>query len=496
MLCPYLFNFYEIHDKLFGSSGMTIFMKENLKSISIYQDWLKVQAKPLKDIAGLLCDNASKVNGEVHSFIEIDKDVITQRAEVIEKQSKDPLWGIPIAIKDNICIKDNLTTCASHILDGYKPPYSATVIEKLRSQGALLFGRANMDEFAFGSSCETSYYGPTKNPKDLERIPGGSSGGSVASVVAGQVVAALGSDTGGSIRQPASLCGAVALKPTYGRVSRYGLIAFASSLDQIGPITNNVEDCAKILEVISGHDEKDSTSVEKDVPKYTESLNNDINGLTIGIPNEYFIEGIEEDVKTRVDEAIEILKGLGAKVVNISLPHTKYAVSCYYIIAPAEASSNLSRYEGVHYGHRAQADNIIDMYTNSRNEGFGAEAKRRILLGTYALSSGYYDAYYLKAQKVRTKIADDFKEAFKTCDCILTPTSPTTAFKIGERLDDPLKMYLSDVFTIPANLAGIPAISVPCGEDSNALPVGLQFMSKAFDEEMLIRVAHAYEQGR
>jgi aspartyl-tRNA(Asn)/glutamyl-tRNA(Gln) amidotransferase subunit A len=352
----------------------------------------------------------------------------------------------------------------------------------------------NMDEFAFGSSCENSYYGPTKNPWDTTRIPGGSSGGSAAAVAAGEVVAAFGSDTGGSIRQPASMCGVVGFKPTYGRVSRYGLIAFASSLDQIGPITRNVSDCALLLEIISGYDPKDSTSVNVEVPSYTGSLSKSIEGMTIGIPEEYFQSGIDEDVKKCVDEAIEVLKGLGAKTMDISLPHTKYAVSCYYIIGPAEASSNLARYDGVHYGHRDRtADDIIDLYIGSRNEGFGSEAKRRVLLGTYALSKGYYEAYYLKAQKVRTKIADDFREAFKKCDCILTPTSPTTAFKIGDRMDDPLKMYLSDIFTIPANLAGLPAVSIPCGIDRNDLPVGLQLMAKPFAEEVLVQVAHAFQ---
>ena len=452
----------------------------------------------MSSVAKDLAVRATEINKDVRSFIAIDSDVISDRALSLDKQTKKgKIWGVPVALKDNIAIKGGLTTCGSRVLEGFKPPYDATVVEKLKTGGALLMGRANMDEFAFGSSCETSCYGPTRNPRDLSRIPGGSSGGSCAAVASGQVVAALGSDTGGSIRQPAALCGVVGFKPTYGRVSRYGLVAFASSLDQIGPITNNVEDCARMLEVISGHDEKDSTSVDIDVPEYTASLGKDIKGLTVGIPKEYFTEGISPDVAKRVQEAIEVVKGLGAKIVDVSLPHTKYAVSCYYIVAPAEASSNLARFEGVHYGRRSGiADNLIDMYIASRNEGFGDEAKRRILLGTYALSSGYYDAYYLKAQKVRTKIADDFRAVFADCDCILTPTSPTTAFKIGERMDDPLKMYLSDIFTIPANLAGLPAMSVPCGEDKDGLPVGLQLMAGPLKEETLIRVAHAYERGR
>lgn len=472
-------------------------MDMNLNNIDDYKKWLTLQKEPLKKIAGELGENISRVNKDIHAFISVEKDTLEKRAGRIEvKNKKGRLWGVPVATKDNICVKGELTTCASRVLEGFRPPYSAAVVEKLEEEGALIVARANMDEFAFGSSCETSCYGVTRNPCDTSRIPGGSSGGSAAAVAAGQVVAALGSDTGGSIRQPAALCGVVGLKPTYGRVSRYGLIAFASSLDQIGPLTRNVADSALMLEVISGHDKMDSTSVERPVPKYTDSLAKDIKGITIGIPKEYFTSGIDDDVNERVHAAIDVIKRLGAKTIDISLPHTKYAVSCYYIIAPAEASSNLARYDGVHYGYRTKkADNLIDMYTFSRNEGFGEEAKRRILLGTYSLSSGYYEAYYLKAQKVRTRITEDFSKAFTACDAILTPTSPTTAFKIGEKTDDPLKMYLSDIFTIPANLAGIPAISVPCGKGNGGLPVGLQFMAKPFAEETLFRVAHAYERA-
>ncbi|MFC1548423.1 Asp-tRNA(Asn)/Glu-tRNA(Gln) amidotransferase subunit GatA [Candidatus Omnitrophota bacterium] len=472
-------------------------MEDFLSSIDNYKRWLSGHGGSLAETAGTLADRASDIDKDIHAFISIERDSIVARASSLERSAeKGRLWGAPVAIKDNICVKGELTTCASHILDGFRPPYNATVIDKLLAEGALLMPRANMDEFAFGSSCETSYYGPTKNPWDLSRIPGGSSGGSVAAVASGETVAAIGSDTGGSIRQPASMCGVVAFKPTYGRVSRYGLIAFASSLDQIGPITRNVTDCALLLEVISGYDEMDSTSVNQEVPRYTESLSKDINGITIGIPKEYFGEGIDKGVRQRIEEAIETFKGLGAKTVDISLPHTKYAVSCYYIVGPAEASSNLGRYDGVHYGYRSpKAADIIDMYTNSRNEGLGAEAKRRILLGTYSLSSGYYEAYYLKALKVRTKIAEDFHEAFKVCDCIVTPTAPTTAFKIGEKMEDPLKMYLSDIFTIPANLAGLPAISMPCGMGENDLPVGLQLMARPFDEEILIKTAHAFERN-
>ncbi|HNX90708.1 MAG TPA: Asp-tRNA(Asn)/Glu-tRNA(Gln) amidotransferase subunit GatA [Candidatus Omnitrophota bacterium] len=461
-----------------------------------FREWIKKANKSIGDFTGIFVDRAKDMDREIKGFIEIDKKSIVSRAEQNKCQTDGRLWGIPIGIKDNICIEGELTTCASRILQGFRPPYNATVIEKLTSNGAVLFARANMDEFAFGSSCETSCYGPTKNPHDLSRIPGGSSGGSVAIVASGQVAAALGSDTGGSIRQPASMCGVVGLKPTYGRVSRYGLIAFASSLDQIGPITRNVTDSAEMLEIIAGYDEKDSTSVNIEVPKYVNALKKDINGMTIGVPKEYFIDGIEKDVLENIQAAIKTLKSMGAKIVDVSLPHTKYAVSCYYIIAPAEASSNLARYDGVHYGYRSKnAADLVEMYTASRTEGFGQESKRRILLGTYSLSSGYYDAYYLKAQKVRTKISDDFKKVFSVCDCVVTPTSPTTAFKIGERMDDPLQMYLSDIFTISANMAGIPAISVPCGKDKKGLPVGIQFMAKPFAEETLFNVAYAFEQG-
>jgi len=417
-------------------------------------------------------------------------------ALIYRNTKADTSKATAIAVKDNICVKDEPTTCGSRILEGFKPPYDATVIRKLKAAGFELIGKTNMDEFAFGSSCETSCYGPTRNPWDLERIPGGSSGGSAAAVAAGMVPMALGSDTGGSVRQPAALCGIVGMKPTYGRVSRYGLIAFASSLDEIGPLTTNVTDSAKLLNVISGCDEMDSTSADLPVPDFTKSLVNDVKKIKIGIPKEYFPEGgIDKEVLKSVEEAKKVLKSLGAELVEISLPHTEYAVSCYYIIAPAEASSNLARFDGDEYGLRVDAKNMIDMHIKTRTAGFGDEAKRRILLGTYVLSSGYYEAYYLKALKVRTLIKNDFEKAFKTCDIILTPTSPTAAFKIGERANDPLSMYLSDIFTIPANLAGIPGISVPCGFTKSGLPVGLQFLAKAFDEEALIRVAYTFERN-
>ncbi len=406
------------------------------------------------------------------------------------------LNGLPITIKDNICTEGLNTECCSKILQGFCPPYDATVISKLKKCGAEIFSlKANMDEFAFGSSTENSYFGPTHNPWNLECVPGGSSGGSAAAVSCDEAIWALGSDTGGSIRQPASFCAVVGLKPTYGRVSRFGLIAFASSLDQIGPITKDVQDAAILTQIISGYDPNDSTSVNKDVPDYTKSLTNDIKGLKIGIPKEYFIEGLDPEVKSITEEAINKLKTLGASVSQVSLPHTEYAVPVYYIIATAEASSNLARFDGVQYGYRAKSDNLVQMYKQTRAEGFGDEAKRRIILGTFALSHGYYDAYYLRALKVRTLIKQDFEQVFSDFDCIVAPTSPTAAFKIGERTSDPLKMYLSDIYTISVNLAGIPAISIPCGFTKNTLPVGLQIAAGAFNEEMLFRVAHTFEQN-
>ncbi|MBU1083599.1 MAG: Asp-tRNA(Asn)/Glu-tRNA(Gln) amidotransferase subunit GatA [Candidatus Omnitrophota bacterium] len=469
-------------------------MEDFLSSIKAFRAWSEASGRAPRENAVYLAERAAGIDKDINAFVGIDPDSIASSLTPSTPARK--LEGVPVGIKSNICIKDTLTTCCSRILENFRPPYDATVIQKLKKEGALLFPGLNMDEFAFGSSCETSFYGTTKNPWNTSCIPGGSSGGAAAGVAAGEITAALGSDTGGSIRQPASLCGVVGFKPTYGRVSRYGLIAFASSLDQIGPITRNMEDCAAIMGVISGYDERDSTSVDLPVPDYTGSLFADIKGMKIGIPEEYFTLGISKDVKRHLDEAVKVFRGMGAEIKEISLPHTKYAVSCYYIIGPAEASSNLARYDGVHYGYRdPSSGNIIDMYTNTRNGGFGAEAKRRILLGTYVLSSGYYEAYYLKAQKVRTKIKEDFTEAFGVCDCILTPTSPTTAFKIGEKVNDPLQMYLSDIFTIPANLAGLPAVSIPCGFGSDGMPIGMQLMGNLFEEETLIRAAHAFERN-
>ena len=408
-----------------------------------------------------------------------------------------PLGGIPVAIKDVISVEGESCTCASQILQGYVAPYDATVITKLRAAGAIPFGRTNMDEFAMGSSTENSSLRITRNPRDPERIPGGSSGGSAAVVAADEALASLGSDTGGSIRQPAALCGCVGLKPSYGRVSRYGLVAFASSLDQIGPFTHTVEDAALVLQAIAGHDPLDSTSLDLPVPDYSAPLNDGVKGLKLGVPKEYFVEGMDPQVEARVRAAIEVYRGLGAEIVEVSLPHTKYAVADYYIIATAEASANLARFDGVRYGKRAEAPrDLADHYGRTRGEGFGKEVKRRIILGTYVLSSGYYDAYYLRAQKVRTLIRRDFEAAFEKVDGLLSPTSPVPAFKIGERMADPLQMYLADIFTIAANLAGICGISIPCGDvetEGKKLPVGLQIMAPSFEEARLLRIARAYE---
>jgi len=409
------------------------------------------------------------------------------------------LAGVPVAIKDVISVAGHPCGCASKILEGYVAPYDATVISRLKQAGAIPFGRANMDEFAMGSSTENSAFGPSRNPWDTERIPGGSSGGSAAVVTADEAFVALGSDTGGSIRQPAALCGCVGLKPTYGRVSRFGLVAFASSLDQIGPLTKDVEDAALLMNVIAGPDPADSTCLDEPTPDYTAELGKGVNGLQLGLPKEYFIEGLDSQVEQRVREAVHHLEKLGAKVVDISLPHTEHALSTYYLIAPAEASANLARFDGVRYGFRAREINsLLEHYGKTREEGFGAEVKRRIILGTYALSSGYYDAFYLKAQKVRTLIRRDFSDAFAQVDAIVCPTSPTPAFKLGERTADPLSMYLADIFTLAANMAGICGISIPCGfatSEGKQLPVGLQILGKALDEATILRVAHAYEQS-
>ena len=439
--------------------------------------------------------------GRLNAFLTVTQDAALKRAEAIDRAAEagEPLpqlAGAVIAIKDNIVIRDVRTTAGSRILHNYKPPYSATVIERLEHAGAIIVGKTNCDEFAMGSSTENSAYGPVQNPWDTSRVPGGSSGGSAAAVAAGMAMGALGSDTGGSIRQPASLSGVVGLKPTYGRVSRYGLIAFGSSLDQIGPLANSVEDAARILGVIAGHDPRDSTSSNKEVPDYLQALGKDARGLRVGVPSEYYGEGLDPEVRDSIEAAIDKFKGLGAEIVEVSLPHTEYAVPVYYLIATAEASSNLARYDGIRYGFRAEeAATLKEMYSRTRDQGFGAEVKRRIMLGTYALSAGYYDAYYGKAQKVRSLIERDFREAFASCDVIATPTAPQPAFKLGEKTDNPIEMYLSDIYTITLNLAGVPGVSLPCGLSSNGLPIGIQLIGRHFDEATLLTAAHNLEQA-
>jgi aspartyl-tRNA(Asn)/glutamyl-tRNA(Gln) amidotransferase subunit A len=415
---------------------------------------------------------------------------------LVRKEKVPPLAGIPLAIKDLICTKGVATTCSSKILANYIPPYNATVVNRLNAAGCVMLGKTNMDEFAMGSSTESSAFKKTKNPWCLECVPGGSSGGSAAAVAADMCAGALGSDTGGSVRQPAGFCGVTALKPTYGRVSRFGLVAFASSLDQIGPMTKDVRDAAILLRTFAGHDPRDSTCANLPVPDYEAALTGEIAGLRIGIPAEYFIPGMDPEVESAIDQAIRVLERLRAVRERVSLPHTDYAIATYYLVATAEASSNLARYDGVKYGYRTpRSAHLIDMYMKTRREGFGPEVKRRILLGTYALSAGYYDAYYLKALKVRTLIRQDFTEAFKRCDVIVTPTSPTPPFRFGEKIDDPLQMYMEDIFTISANLAGVPGINVNCGFTKSGLPIGLQIIGKPFDEQTILKAAHAFEQA-
>ncbi len=441
------------------------------------------------------------VDEKVEAYISVTEDIAYRQAEEADRRIKaektfSPLLGIPIAVKDNMCTDGIRTTCASHILENFVPPYDATVVQRLKQAGYVLCGKPNMDEFAMGSSTENSGFFITRNPWDLERIPGGSSGGSAAAVAAGECIGSLGSDTGGSIRQPAACCGVVGLKPTYGRVSRYGLVAFASSLDQIGPITKDVTDAALMMNVIAGHDPRDSTSANMPAPDFTKTLKKSVQGLKIGIPKEYFIAGMDPEVEKAVRDALKTLEELGAAVSEVSLPHSDYAIATYYILATSEASSNLARYDGVKYGFRTPAPkDLLDMYMQSRDQGFGAEVKRRIMLGTYALSAGYYEAYYKKGQQARTLIKRDFEEAFNNVDVLVTPTAPTAAFKIGEKTTDPLQMYLSDIFTISVNLAGIPGISIPCGFTSGKLPVGLQLLGRHFDEASILHAAYAYEQA-
>jgi aspartyl-tRNA(Asn)/glutamyl-tRNA(Gln) amidotransferase subunit A len=447
-----------------------------------------------RDLVDELARRVEAVDPKLKAYLHLDLE--KARAEAEASDPARPLGGVPIAIKDVINVQGDPCTCASKILQGYVAPYDATAITKLRAAGAVPFGRTNMDEFAMGSSTENSSWGVTRNPWDLDRIPGGSSGGSAAAVGGHEAFAALGTDTGGSIRQPAALCSCVGLKPTYGRVSRYGLVAFASSLDQIGTFTKTVEEAALLLEIIAGHDPRDNTSVDRPVPPYRATLHQGVKGLRLGVPKEYFIAGIDPEVEKAVRAAISEYQRQGAEIVEVSLPHTSYAVAVYYIIATAECSANLARFDGVRYGRRAaNPKDILDLYGRTRAEGFGPEVKRRIILGTYVLSSGYYDAYYNRAQKVRRLIAEDFRLAFESCDALLTPTSPTPAFKIGERTQDPLQMYLADIFTIAVNLAGICGISIPCGFTSGKLPIGLQIIGPKWGEETMFRVAHAYEQA-
>jgi aspartyl-tRNA(Asn)/glutamyl-tRNA(Gln) amidotransferase subunit A len=445
-------------------------------------------------------ERIADTDSKIRAYLTLARDAALEQARQADERLKQdgarsPLLGVPLAVKDNFLTRGLRTTCASKILANFIPPYDATTVRKLRANGAVITGKTNLDEFAMGSSAENSAFFPTRNPWNLERIPGGSSGGSAAAVAADQCIAALGTDTGGSIRQPAACCGIVGLKPTYGRVSRFGIIAFASSMDQVGPLTKDVRDSALLLEAIAGQDPADSTSVDRPVPRYSEALTGDVKGLRLGIPKEYLVTGMQPEVERAVRTAVRALEKNGAVIEEISLPHTEYAVAVYYIVATAEASSNLARYDGMRYGHRAHAKDLTDTYMLSRQEGFGAEVKRRIMLGTYTLSEGYYDAYYLKAQRVRTLIKQDFDEAFKHCDVIVTPTAPTTAFKLAEKIQDPLQMYLSDIYTISINLAGLPALSLPCGFDQVGMPIGMQIVGKHFDEATILRVGHAYEQA-
>jgi aspartyl-tRNA(Asn)/glutamyl-tRNA(Gln) amidotransferase subunit A len=475
----------------------------NLWTLTIREahELLKTRAIGARELLDAVEARVAAVDGEIHAYLTLCREAARAQADAADRrlrsgESVTPLTGIPIALKDNLCTTGVKTTCASKILEGFIPPYDATVVARLRAQGAVFVGKTNMDEFAMGSSTENSAFGVTRNPWDRTRIPGGSSGGSAAAVAADECAGALGSDTGGSIRQPAACCGITGLKPTYGRVSRYGLVAFASSLDQIGPLTKDVTDCALMMNAIAGHDPLDSTSADVACPDFTQGLERGVRGLRVGVPKEYFIAGMDRSVEDAVKAAIGALEREGAIPVDVSLPHTEYAVAVYYLLATAEAGSNLARYDGVRYGHRAKAPaDLIDLYVRSRAEGFGPEVKRRIMLGTYALSSGYYDAYYAKAQRVRTLIKRDFDRAFERVDVIATPTAPTPAFRLGEKTQDPLQMYLSDIFTISVNLAGVPALSMPCGFSSEGLPIGLQLIGKPFDEETVLRAASTYEQA-
>jgi aspartyl-tRNA(Asn)/glutamyl-tRNA(Gln) amidotransferase subunit A len=474
----------------------------NQLTISQLADQLGRREISAREIMSACLEKIQRVDARLHAFISYDAADALAQAEAADQSlaagathREKPLLGIPVGIKDVIAVRDQPLNCGSKILGSFVSPYSATVVEKLKAAGAIVFGRLNMDEFAMGSSTENSAFGVTRNPWDDTRISGGSSGGSAAAVAAAECIASLGSDTGGSIRQPAALCGCVGFKPTYGRVSRYGLVAFASSLDQIGPFARDVRDAATVLGVISGHDPHDSTSVPTPVPDYSATLEAPIKGLKLGLPKEYMIGGLDAEVSAAVQAAVKHFEKLGAEIVEVSLPHTDYAVATYYIVATAEASANLARFDGIRYGARVNGQDPTDLYCKTRGAGFGAEVKRRIILGAYVLSSGYHDAYYLRAQKVRTLIRQDFLKAFEKVDAIVTPTTPTAAFKIGEKADDPLQMYLSDIFTISCNLAGICGLSMPCGFTANPkLPIGLQILGQPFGEETILRLAHAYEQ--
>ena len=475
----------------------------NQLSISELAPKLAKREMSAREVTQACLDRIAQVDEKIHAFISHDTADALAQADTADRllaesasHAQYPLLGIPIAIKDVLAVKNHPLNCASKILGKFISPYDATAIEKLKAAGAIVFGRLNMDEFAMGSSTENSAFGVTRNPWDPTRIPGGSSGGSAAAVAADECIASLGTDTGGSIRQPAALCGCVGLKPTYGRISRYGLVAFASSLDQIGPFTKNVADAATLLGVMSGHDQRDSTSIPQPVPDYSAALTGGIRGLKLGLPKEYLIGGLDPEVKAAVDAAVKQFEQLGAEIVEVSLPHTDYAVATYYIIATAEASANLARFDGIRYGARVDGSDPNELYSRTRGAGFGDEVKRRIILGTYVLSSGYHDAYYLRAQKVRTLIRDDFLKAFEKVDALVTPTTPTAAFKIGEKSDDPLQMYLSDIFTISCNLAGICGVSLPCGFTRHPkLPIGLQLLGRPFGEATLLRLARAYEQS-
>ena len=474
----------------------------NLYSLTLHELHEKLKNKVISsvELTESIFQRIAATEEKLHSFITLCHESARAEAKKADELlSQDggitPPSGIPVAVKDIFLTQGIMTTCASKILANFLSPYDGTAVKKLKETGTVTVGKTNMDEFAMGSSTENSAFSLTRNPWNLDCVPGGSSGGSATAVAGDQCIAALGTDTGGSIRQPAACCGIVGLKPTYGRVSRFGIIAFASSLDQVGPLTKDITDCALLLEAIAGYDPLDSTSVNCPVPSYITSLSSDVRGLRIGIPKEYFVSGMQPEVENAVKEGVSVLERSGIIVKEISLPHTEYAVAAYYIIAPAEASSNLARYDGMRYGYRSAAKNLPETYMKSREQGFGAEVKRRIMLGTYVLSAGYYDAYYLKAQKVRTLIKKDFDEAFKGCDAIITPTAPTTAFKIGEKTQDPLQMYLTDIFTLPASLAGLPALSLPCGFDAKGLPIGLQIMGKYFDEATILRIGYAFEQA-